>query len=119
MFQLFAILITSITSPIARATDYDPTVLFPGGHATRAPGVIGENGRDLIDYIPIIANTALSLVSAIAVVMIIVTGVRYIVHMGNDEQLQKAQGYFLWSVVGFICVVLSWTIINVLVRVLQ
>ncbi|MBP9132157.1 hypothetical protein KBF61_03425 [Candidatus Saccharibacteria bacterium] len=50
--------------------------------------------------------------SLILILVIIIGGLRYTISIGDPEQIQKAKNTILYGVVGFIIVLLAYTIVN-------
>ncbi len=70
-----------------------------------------ENAGDLIiKYV----NFLLPYLTLAAFVGLVVAGFFYVTAYGNDEQLQKAKKILIWSVVGLILVIMSYTIVQFL-----
>lgn len=59
-----------------------------------------------------IINILLYILGIIAVIMIIVGGMRYTTSNGNASQLKEAKDTILYSVVGLVVAILSFTIVN-------
>ncbi len=59
-----------------------------------------------------IADTLIFLVGAIAVIMLIIGGLRYVISQGNKEQVSSAKDTILYSVIGIIVAILSYAIVH-------
>lgn len=59
-----------------------------------------------------ITNILLYVVGAIAVIMIVVGGLRYVISGGNQTQITAAKNTILYAVVGLIIAILAYAIIN-------
>lgn len=59
-----------------------------------------------------IINTILVVLGMIAVIMIIIGGVRYTTSNGDSSQIQSAKNTILYSVVGLVVAILSFAIVN-------
>lgn len=59
-----------------------------------------------------IINTILLVLGMIAVIMIIVGGIRYVLSNGESAQVQAAKNTVLYSVVGLVIAILSYAIVN-------
>ena len=59
-------------------------------------------------------NFVLPYLTLAAFVGFVVAGFFYVTAYGNEEQLQKAKKILIWSVVGLILVIMSFTIVNLL-----
>ncbi|NCO10939.1 hypothetical protein GW746_01075 [Candidatus Saccharibacteria bacterium] len=99
--------IESIASSVAegvRATRVDgvPSTLFG------ADGIITE-----------ITNILLFVAGALAVIMIIVGGLRYVVSGGNSSAVTSAKNTILYAIVGLIIAFLAFAAVNFLLGVLS
>lgn len=60
-----------------------------------------------------VINFLLGLVGVVAVLAIIIAGVRLIAGTGNEEQAATAKKIILWAIVGLVVIILAWVIIQV------
>ena len=75
--------------------------------------VCSSVGTDKADsMVKIIINTLLSLLGIIAVIMIVVGGIRYTTSAGDSARIKGAKDTITYSVVGLIVAILSFTIVN-------
>ena len=73
----------------------------------------GDNHEDdLQKKIKNILNTVFVFVGIIAVVMIIIGGVKYMTSMGDPGKVQSAKNTILYSVIGLIVAVSAFAIVN-------
>ena len=93
----------AITPPVANA--YDPC-------AGASDVLVCQDQRKVSDIIKIVVNTLLYLLGAVAVIIIIYSGILYITAGGDANNITKAKNTLLWSVVGLIVAVLAWSIVN-------
>jgi len=59
-----------------------------------------------------IANTLIFLVGAVAVIMLIIGGLRYVISQGNKEQVESAKNTILYSVIGIVVAIVSYAVVN-------
>ncbi|MEX0749024.1 MAG: hypothetical protein WD467_01995 [Candidatus Saccharimonadales bacterium] len=59
-----------------------------------------------------IANTLLSLLGAIAVIMLIIGGFRYVVSGGDSSAVEGAKNTILYAIIGIIVAFLSWAAVD-------
>ncbi len=59
-----------------------------------------------------IANILIFLVGAVAVIMLIIGGLRYVISQGNKEHVSSAKDTILYSVIGIIVAILAYAIVN-------
>ena len=61
-----------------------------------------------------IINIVLGIVGGLAVLFIIIGGVRYIISAGNPDQAGAAKKTILYAVIGLLVVIFSYVIVNVI-----
>ena len=64
------------------------------------------------DVITPVINTLLFLIGTIAVIMIIVGGIRYTLSAGDTSNVAAAKNTILYAVIGLIIAILSFAIVN-------
>lgn len=79
-------------------------------------GVTGIGGDDsqpkLEDGIKTIVNVLLFILGAIAVIMIIIGGIRYTTSNGDAGNIKSAKDTILYAVVGLVVAILAYAIVN-------
>lgn len=65
-----------------------------------------------------VARTLLFVISAVAVIMIIVSGFKYVTSNGDPKSVESAKSTITYSVIGIIVAILSYAIVNFIVRAL-
>ncbi len=84
-----------------------------GGDIPAVPGTpTAVNGGDARDIILRIMRFVLDFLALIAVVFIIIAGIRLIVSQGSDEQKDKAKKTILYVIVGLIVVLFARVIVS-------
>jgi len=73
----------------------------------------GTNVADIVTAIGTIVNALLAVVAIIAVVFIVIGGVRYITSQGDEDAVELAKNTIIYSIVGLIVIILSAVIINI------
>ena len=68
--------------------------------------------QDLANGIKTVVNVLLFILGAIAVVMIIIGGIRYTTSNGDSSAIKGAKDTILYSVVGLVVAVLAYAIVN-------
>jgi hypothetical protein len=74
--------------------------------------VCGATGDDAPDMIKAVINTALMVLGMIAVLMIVIGGIRYTTSNGESSKIKEAKDTILYSVIGVVVAILSYTIVN-------
>lgn len=67
----------------------------------------------------LIGKFLMPLVVVGALVIITASGIRYIVSSGNEEQMEHAKKTLIYGIFGFVIAIMSWTIIQVTVSVIE
>ena len=66
-----------------------------------------------------ISSVLLFIVGAIAVIMIVIGGLRYVVSGGDASQVQSAKNTILYALVGIIVAILAYAAVNFVIGALQ
>lgn len=74
--------------------------------------VCKSQGDNAASMVQIVINLLLYVLGIIAVIMIVVGGIRYTTSNGNASQIKEAKDTILYSVVGLIVAMLSFAIVN-------
>jgi hypothetical protein len=72
----------------------------------------GTNKNSLFDLIQNIINLLLMAIGIIAVIMIIIGGIRYTTSAGDPGQAKSARDTIVYAVVGLVIAVMSYAIVN-------
>jgi hypothetical protein len=90
----------------------------PGGSA--CPSSTGQAGRTVNDLIASVVNILSGLVGALAVIMLIYAGFRYVTSGGSDDAVKKAKNTIIYALIGLVIVALSQLIVHfVLAKTIQ
>ena len=82
-----------------------------GADMTNSGGGGGSN-QNLPDIITTIINVMLFIAGALAVIMIIYGGIRYITAHGDEKQVKVAKDTIVYSVVGLIIAILAYALVT-------
>lgn len=74
-----------------------------------------DNKTKLEDQIKTVVNIMLFLLGAIAVIMIIIGGIRYATSNGDSSQTKAAKDTILYAVVGLVVAIMAYAIVNFIV----
>lgn len=100
------------------------TVAAEGIQCEGAAGCIGQgqqkvggdnNKTSLEDNVKSVTNVLLFILGAIAVIMIIIGGIRYATSNGDSSQTKAAKDTILYAVVGLVVAILAYAIVNFIV----
>ena len=72
----------------------------------------GSAKQDLPDVITTIINVMLFIAGALAVIMIIYGGIRYITAHGDEKQVKVAKDTIVYSVVGLIIAIVAYALVT-------
>ncbi len=70
-------------------------------------------------FINVFTNLLLYIAGAIAVIVIIVGGIRYITSTGDAMRIKQAKDTILYGIVGLIVAIIAWAIVNYIVDTLS
>lgn len=99
----------SAFTPLTQTT-YAATIQ-DGANAAKADGQSGELfGKDGI--FTKITNTALFLIGAVSVLMLIYGGIRYTLSAGDSKAVTDAKNTILYAIIGIIVALLAFAIVN-------
>ena len=74
-----------------------------------------DNKTSLEDQIKVVVNVMLFILGAIAVIMIIIGGIRYATSNGDSNTIKAAKDTILYAVIGLVVAILSYAIVNFIV----
>jgi hypothetical protein len=102
----------AITLPAAPASAIN---VFPSGctgQATDAQSVCGNVTDSATSMTKKVVNTMLFILGIVAVIMIIIGGIRYVVSAGDSSAITGAKNTILYSVIGLVVAILAYAIVN-------
>ena len=112
------LLALSLSAGIATATNFEAPLipkpdLLPGPEKSQ---VKDEGGRKILteSVLPKFAIGFTGLVGGVALMFVVIGGVRYTMVYGNEEAAEKAKNQIIWAIVGFLVAILSYTIVTVI-----
>jgi len=73
------------------------------------------NTTDLRANITRVINLMLFLIGAVAVIMIIIGGIKYVASNGDQGSVQSAKNTIMYSVIGLVVAILAFAIVNFVV----
>ena len=80
--------------------------------AKRGAGTTGTSTTTLPALIKSIVNIMLFLIGAIAVIMIIIGGIKYVTSNGDSSGVTSAKNTILYAVVGLVIATMAYAIVN-------
>ena len=105
---------------ILSTTDVSAINVFPGcgagGGGGGSTAVCKAAGTDKAENMAqVITSTLLFLLGIIAVIMIIVSGIKYTTSNGDASKIKSAKDTLTYSVVGLVVAMLAWAIVTFVV----
>jgi cytochrome bd-type quinol oxidase subunit 2 len=76
-----------------------------------------QEGQDLQLTAKNLINVGLWIVGVASVIVIIVSGIYYVISAGNADTVKKAKNALVYAVVGLVVALLSYTIVNYVVNI--
>ncbi len=104
-----------IFSTLAISSLILPTVVLAAANPTKFGPVApfaGTSTGTIIDALQRIVNALLGFVAVIAVIFIIIGGVRYITSQGDEDAAASAKNTVLYALIGLIIIALSAVLVN-------
>lgn len=89
-----------------------PTKLTEGAGEAKPTGA----GADINVVFRNVANTLIFIVGAIAVIMLIIGGLRYVLSSGNKEAVEGAKNTILYAIIGIIVAILAFAAVQFVLR---
>ncbi len=78
------------------------------------PSCGAGQSRNVIDYISNFVATIIEYVAVMAVISVMLSGIMYIISSGEEEKVNRAKKWIIWSLVGVFMSVIAWWIVNAL-----
>jgi len=90
----------------------------PADQIQKGVNAVDDNGKgtSLGDSIQIVVNILLYILGAIAVLMIVIGGIRYTTSNGDSSQIKGAKDTILYSVVGLVVAIMAYAIVNFVLK---
>jgi hypothetical protein len=113
--RLAAISLVALIGVVSFVPSYE-VAAAPAGEIKKGINDVGGNGGDdLGDNIRTIVNMLLFLLGAVAVVMIVIGGIKYTTSNGDSSAITSAKNTILYSVVGLVIAIMAYAIVNFVV----
>ena len=72
----------------------------------------GSNSGSVNAILRVVTNTLLFIIGAVAVVMIVLGGLKYVTSNGDSNSVQSAKNTILYSVIGLVVAVAAYAIVD-------
>ncbi len=115
--KLFLPIIVSGAIALAGFSSVSAMTLQEGAEAARCDGcpadLFGDNG-----VFKQVTNTILYIVGIIAVIMLIIGGIRYVISGGDAKKVTDAKNTVLYAIIGLVISFLAFAIVNFVISAL-
>lgn len=110
-----------VSSITAKAAQIGASAMVLAGTALAAPTKLEEGisdakptgaGTDLGNIFVKVADVLIYLVGALAVIMLIIGGLRYVLSQGNKDSVQGAKDTILYAIIGIVVSVLAFAAVR-------
>lgn len=81
--------------------------ILDGSNATGQAG-----GNNLQENIALVVNVLLFLIGAIAVIVIVIGGIKYVTSDGDPGKIKSAKDTILYAIVGIVIALLAYALVN-------
>ena len=105
---------------ISLASNFQPpTIIKPDLLPGPDNQEIAQGSREIIlgKFLPRLTVRIIGLIGAAALLSIVIGGLRYATAYGKEETLEAAKNQILYSIIGFIVAILSYTIVTIVSNV--
>ncbi len=75
-------------------------------------GNTGTGTQSLQNYIATIINVLIGLIGTVAVIMLIIGGLRYVLSAGEEKNTKAAKDTILFAIIGIVVAILAFAIVN-------
>lgn len=115
-FTLVIALVFSVVAvPVAPVGAYTAIKEACSGNSSSDLCKPKNSGETIGPVVQAIVNTLLFAIGTVAVIMIIVGGIRYTTSNGDASQIKQAKDTILYSVIGVVVALLAFAIVNFVV----
>ena len=70
------------------------------------------NNANLLGIVQTVINTLLSIIGVLAVVMLILGGIRYTTSQGDAKAIESAKNTILYAIIGIVVAFAAWALVN-------
>lgn len=84
----------------------------PASAQITVPPAPGGSSTNLEETITDVINILLYIVGFVAVIMLVVGGIRYVASAGDQNAVQGAKNTILYAIVGIVIAFMAWAVVN-------
>lgn len=116
----FGVASFAMAGPALAANNCDPNTLTIDNGAQCAKADSAKENLFAPDGVfSVVANTLIFLVGAVAVIFLIVGGLRYVVSNGDPKNVEAAKNTILYAIVGIVVAVISFALVQFVINALN
>lgn len=116
-FMMAAGLALALVAPVDVLAESSPVDSIQGGVTSVGGTQTGTD--DFTDKVKTVVNVLLFLLGAIAVIMIIIGGIRYATSNGDAAQVKSAKDAIMYAVIGLVVAIMAYAIVNFVIGAFQ
>lgn len=116
VIALSAAIPLAVANPVFAGTAQDELCRGSGGVPAGGKCTKPGDTRTVQNTFEDIANTLIFFVGAIAVIMLIIGGLRYVLSGGDNSAVTSAKNTILYALVGVVVAFAAWAIVDFIVR---
>lgn len=105
--------LVAMPNAVLAQEELSPADQIQGGITDISPD---DDGASLEESIGIIVNILLFLLGAIAVIMIVIGGIRYATSNGDQSAITSAKNTILYAVIGLVVAIMAYAIVNFVIQ---
>ena len=115
-FSVFAVAAIPAVASAATAAPCDSTLTIQNGANCANPNTSSKGLFEPGGIFQIVANTLIFLVGAIAVLFLIIGGLRYVVSNGDSKQVEGAKNTILYAIIGIVVAIVSYAAVSFVIQ---
>lgn len=100
------------TAVLMPATQVGAVDVFKDEACNGDTSICGSDNTELTDILTVVINTMIYITGIIAVIMIIIGGIKYTTSSGDASGITSAKNTILYSVIGLVIAIMSFAIVN-------
>lgn len=115
LVPMLALVFSFVTAPVSLAENVDVNTGNPLQSGTESAKGRGQNDS-LTNVFRIVVNILLFIVGAVAVIMLVIGGLRYVTSNGDQNAVTGAKNTILYAIIGIVVAFLAYAAVNFVVN---
>lgn len=111
VLALGALVVGPVSSPVSAQCDPNNQTLAGGAACSKPTGANEDLFGDGSIFTTIV-NLLLFIIGAVAVIMLIIGGIRYTLSGGKDTEVQAAKNTILYAIIGIVVAFIAYAVVN-------